>query len=112
MGRPQKHSEEFKAEAVRLIERSGRTVVDVARDLGLSYWSLRQWYKEAQVAKGSGKTRRKAAAALGPVKGESLEEKVARLERENEELRKKNEALEMDREILKKAAAFFAKESE
>jgi transposase len=43
---------------------------------------------------------------------ESAEQRVARLERENGRLRKEVESLKMDREILKKAAAFFAKESE
>ena len=51
-------------------------------------------------------------AAAAPSGSETLEEKVARLERENAQLRKKNDDLEMDRAILKKAAAFFAKESE
>ena len=49
------------------------------------------------------------AAQLG---NESAEQRAARLERENQALRKENDSLRMDREILKKAAAFFAKESE
>lgn len=49
------------------------------------------------------------AAQLGD---ESAELKLARLERENQTLRKEIDSLRMDREILKKAAAFFAKESE
>jgi transposase-like protein len=43
---------------------------------------------------------------------ESPEQRLERLERENERLRKENDSLRTDREILKKAAAFFAKESE
>jgi hypothetical protein len=43
---------------------------------------------------------------------DTLEDKLGRLERENAALRKQIDALQMDREILKKAAAFFAKESE
>jgi cell division protein FtsB len=54
------------------------------------------------------KTPREAAA---PEK-ESLEAKASRLERENALLKREVERLEMDREILKKAATFFAKESE
>jgi transposase-like protein len=46
-----------------------------------------------------------------PPAGETDDERIARLERENERLHKENESLKMDREILKKAAAFFAKES-
>jgi transposase-like protein len=49
------------------------------------------------------------AAQLG---NESAEQRAARLERENQSLREENDSLRMDREILKKAAAFFAKESE
>jgi transposase-like protein len=45
-------------------------------------------------------------------KEETAEQRLSRLERENERLRRENELLRMDREILKKAAAFFAKESE
>jgi transposase-like protein len=58
------------------------------------------------------KKARTSKAAAAPGAAETLEEKVARLERENAELRKQRDSLEMDRAILKKAAAFFAKESE
>ncbi len=58
------------------------------------------------------KKARAAKAAAAPPAGETLEEKVLRLERENAQLRKERDSLEMDRAILKKAAAFFAKESE
>jgi transposase-like protein len=60
--------------------------------------------------KGRGRTPSKPIPASRD--GESAEERAARLERENAALRKEVEALRMDREILKKAAAFFAKESE
>jgi transposase len=108
---PRVYTEEFKQDAVRLLERSGRSCSQVAVDLGVSYWTLRNWYKEPLMGKRSRKSpSRKAAAA--PVSGETLEEKVTRLERENALLRKENDSLQMDRAILKKAAAFFAKESE
>jgi transposase len=57
---------------------------------------------------------RKAKASLAAVApaGETAEQKLARLERENTALRKEVESLRTDREILKKAAAFFVKESE
>lgn len=104
-------TEEFKQDAVRLLERSGRSCTQVSADLGVSYWTLRNWYKDLRMGKRSKKgSSGKAAAA--PVLGETLEEKVKRLERENALLRKENDSLQMDRAILKKAAAFFAKESE
>jgi transposase len=104
-------SEEFKQDAVRLTERSGRSFSQVASDLGISYWTLRNWCKDRGVTNRSKKASPTKAAAA-PLHAETLEEKVARLERENAALRKQNESLEMDRAILKKAAAFFVKESE
>lgn len=98
---------EFRAEAVALLERGDRTFERVADDLGVSYYTLRYWYKAAQMAK-----KRKKTAGGAPVAGESDKEKLARLERENAALRRENETLKIDRAILKKAAAFFAKENE
>jgi transposase len=60
----------------------------------------------AKKTKGNGKGRPAAPAK------ETAEERLVRLERENDALRRENETLRMDREILRKAAAFFAKESE
>jgi len=102
-----KYTPEFRAEAVALLERDDRTVQRVADDLGVSYYTLRYWYKADQMAK----KRKKTARGATPV-GESDEEKLARLERENAALRSENEKLKLDREILKKAAAFFVKENE
>jgi transposase len=104
------YTEEFKADAVRLVKRSGRSYAKAASDLGISYWTLRKWCQDREMTKRSKKTSSSKSAV--PVAEETLEEKVERLERENEALRKANETLEMDRAILKKAAAFFAKESE
>lgn len=53
-----------------------------------------------------------ATASSVPPEKETLEQKIARLERENDQLKRTNSQLEMDREILKRAAAFFAKQSE
>jgi transposase len=104
-------TQEFKEDAVRLLERTGRSYSQVAADLGISYWTLRNWYKDLRMGKRL-KKRSPAKAAVAPVTGETLEEKVGRLERENVQLRKENDELQMDRAILKKAAAFFARESE
>ena len=104
------YTEEFRQDAVALMRGTDRSFNQVAADLGVSEWSLRQWYKGSEVPKKSRKQRKaETAAQLGK---ESSEQKATRLERENQTLRKENDSLRMDREILKKAAAFFVKESE
>ncbi len=87
-------TEDFKAGAVRLVLDEGRVPAQVARDLDLAASVLRAWVKQAEADRSGGKT------------GLTTEEKaeLTRLRRENRELR-------MEREILKKAAAFFAKEN-
>ncbi len=111
------YSPEFRADAVALLRRSDRSIGQVADDIGVSDVTLRQWYKRDEMKKKS-KARDKAPTASTAgvpkalLKGETPEERVARLERENDSLRRENDSLRMDREILKKAAAFFAKENE
>ena len=105
------YSDEFKADAVAHLRRSDQSIPQVAEGLGVSSESLRAWYKREEMAKKKGKGLSKVVATGAP-KGESAEERAARLERENAALRKEVDSLRMDREILKKAAAFFAKESE
>jgi transposase len=103
------YTSEFKTDAIALLRTTGRSIPQVAKDLGVSYWSLREWYRRAEMAK---KPKPAVAALPPPPAEETMEQRLARLERENGALRKENESLKMDREILKKAAAFFAKESE
>jgi transposase len=86
---------EFKAEAVRVVRESGKSVPTVARELDLTETALRSWVRQAEVDAGRG--------APGALTSEEREE-LGRLRRETRTLR-------MEREILKKAAAFFAKES-
>ena len=88
-------SEEFKAGAVRLVLEEGKTVSGAARDLDLTESSLRNWVEQARADRGKGKP-----GALTTAEREEL----ARL-------RKENRILQEEREILKKAAAFFAKQS-
>jgi transposase len=104
------YTPEFRQDAIELMRRTDRTFKQVSEDLGVSSWTLRQWYKEVEVPKKSRKQRKAEAAKFHGE--ETPEHKLARLERENAALQKENETLRMDREILKKAAAFFAKESE
>jgi transposase len=87
---------EFKADAVRLAKASDRSIGQVAKDLDLTETALREWVKRADVDAGKG-----PPDALTTAEREEL----VRLRRENKRLL-------MERDILKKAAAFFAKESE
>ena len=87
---------EFKAEAVRLCRVGDRTIKQVSDDLDLTETALRAWVKQADVDAGNG-----SPEALTTVEREEL----ARLRRENKRLT-------MERDILKAAATFFAKESE
>ena len=89
-------SREFKFEAVALVSRQGLSVAEAARRLEIGQNLLRNW-REQLSAEGSQVFASKAQPT-------ALEEEVRRLRAENEGLR-------MEREILKKATAFFAKES-
>lgn len=104
------YSDEFKTDALRLICRGDRSYSQLAADLGVSHWTLRDWYKKEEMTKKSPKKGRSGAAPV-PAQ-ETHEERAARLERELKRLERENASLRQDREILKKAAAFFAKESE
>ena len=83
-------SDEFKAEAVKLVKQSNRSMADLAMELGINAKSIGEWVHRAEE------------------NGQSIEEdervELRRLRKENSELR-------MEREILKKATAFFAKEN-
>ena len=88
-------TKEYKAEVVGLIRKSGKTVGAVCRDLGLTETAVRRWVQQAEVDSGR-----------GPVGALTTEERA-----EFAALRKRVKTLEMEREILKKATAFFVKES-
>jgi transposase-like protein len=89
-------TDEFKADAVRLCATGERTIPQVAKDLDLTVTVLRDWVRKAEATK--------PAAASQPAL--TIDERG-----ELAELRKRVKRLEMEREILKKAAAFFAKEN-
>jgi len=89
---------EFKREAVAMAQLPNAVVEEVARSLGISSGSLHRWI---------GAAKEKGSLAF-PGRGKQLlTEEQAEIQR----LRKENEQLRMEREILKKATAFFAKES-
>jgi len=86
-----KFTEEFKAGAARLVIEEGRPVAQVAKDLDLTETALRSWVQRARDGAGKG------VGALST----SEREELTRLRRELRQVK-------MEREILKKAAAFFA----
>ena len=86
------YSPEFRAEAIRRVRNSSHSIPVIARDLGITEWTLRHWLKA---------TRPQPEVPL------TTDERT-----ELVQLRKENARLRMEREILKKATAFFAKESE
>lgn len=88
-------TEEFRAGAVRLVLDEGKSAGAVARDLDLTDSALRNWVAQARADRTKGKS-----GGLTTVEREEL----ARLRRENRQLK-------LERDILKKAAAFFAKEN-
>jgi transposase len=98
MGKPKRDrrsfTDEFKAGAVRLVMEEGKTVAQVARDLDLTASALSGWVRQARADRSKGKT------GLTTAEREELAE-----------LRKENRSLRMERDFLKKAAAFFAKEN-
>lgn len=95
MGSRKNYPEEFKVEAVRLVQSSEGNVIAVARDLGVSVSALRSWIHKAHASESA-----HSSTGLSP----SDKQELARL-------RKEVAVLKMERDILKKAAAFFAKES-
>ncbi|MFF0746662.1 transposase [Streptomyces sp. NPDC004111] len=91
-----RYTAEFKRDAIALVDSSGKTVTAVARELGISSESLRGWYRQAKADRGEGRPGELTTA-------------------EREELRRLRKlAAEQARtiEVLRKAAVFFAKESD
>ncbi len=92
MGHPSKYPEEFRREAVELYRSSDRSRAEVAKSLGISDGSLASWVKAIE-----------ASEVPGALDADERAE-LARLRKEVVDLR-------MDREILRKAAAYFARET-
>jgi transposase len=88
-----RYSDEFREEAVRLVEETEGSIPQIARDLGVSVWTLRDWVSRHRQSRGD----------VQPRRAETVEE-------ENRRLRRENATLRQEREILKKAAAYFARE--
>ena len=89
------HAAQFKAEVVELVRSGGKTITEAARDLGLAHSLIRKWVTQAESS---------GPVAETPALNTSEKEELAHLRREVKTLR-------MEREILKRAATFFAKEN-
>lgn len=96
MAKRRSYTLEFKREAVRLVREEGMTYSEVGADLGVNKSTIRDWCNKEAAGDLSGRSGGPAPA--------TTEEELARLRREVRILRE-------EREILKKAAAFFAKET-
>jgi transposase len=97
MTQKRKHySKQFKIDAVKLVTDQGFNVSEAARNLGIHHSSLRRWKRQLE----------SDGNKAFPGKGNLSSEKE-----ELNRLRKENKRLRMERDILKKATAFFAKES-
>ena len=88
-----KFSDEFKRDAVEIVRSSDRSITEVARELGIYDSSLRNWVRQDQIDRGERQ-------------GLSSDEQT-----ELVELRRENSRLRMERELLKRAVAFWVKES-
>jgi len=96
-GRKKKHyTKEQKEEAVKLVKVSGESASKIAMELGIPQNTLQNWVRKARIEAGEGET------------GELTESERAELKR----LRRETRRLKMERDFLKKATAFFAKESD
>jgi len=97
MGKPRRSfTREFKAEAVKLVTENGRSFAEAAANLGIAESLLRKWKKDLDDQGGQ----------AFPGKGN-----LPALEEELRRLRAENKRLQMERDILKKATVFFARES-
>ncbi|WP_019884742.1 transposase [Streptomyces purpureus] len=94
-GKRRKFDAEFREGAVRIVAETGKPIAQVAQDLGISETTLASWVSRA----------RKAGAATAT--GES--EELARLRRENAQLKKDNKELAMERDVLKRCMVLWVK---
>ena len=95
MPRPTKYSAEYREQAVALVRSTGKPTRQVAREIGMNPETLRNWVRQDRIDRGQGRP------------GELTSDEKAELTR----LRRRVAELELEKEILKKAAVFFAKET-
>ena len=94
MAKRKRYSNDFKLEAARLVVEHGYTFKEAAKRLGTTDWSIRQWVQKFRQSR-----------ELPPAGTPQPEADEMR------RLRKENKRLQLENEILKKAAAYFAKDS-
>lgn len=95
MAQHKHYSKDFKLQAARLVTENGYSLNDAAQKLGVSAWSIRYWIKKFQ------QTAELPTQNQAPSPADELKQ-----------LRRENARLRMENDILKKAAAYFAKESQ
>ena len=96
MPRPSKYPEQFRRDAVELVRSSGRSLREVGQELGVNHETLRNWVN--------------AAKQVEAGQCDDAEQISAGEREELRRLRKKVAELELEKEILRKAAQYFAKE--
>jgi transposase len=96
VSRPSKYPEQFRRDAVELVRSSGRSLREVGKELGVNHETLRNWVTAARQAEAG---QRDGAESISADEREELRR-----------LRKKVAELELEKEILRKAAQYFAKE--
>ena len=97
------YSEDFRREAVRLVDADTKPIAQIARELGINPETLRIWHQQAHGLRPEPDP--KPVETVRSSRGA-----VASLEEENRRLKRENARLLEEREILKKATAFFAKD--
>jgi transposase-like protein len=90
------YTDEFRREAVRLVDATPERLAQIARELDVHPETLRSWWQRVRVQPD------------GPIVSPT---RVVTLEEENRQLRRENERLKVERDILKKATAFFARDA-
>ena len=96
-GSREHYDAEFKREAVRLLLTSGKTATQLARELGVSSWSLGRWKQDE-------------LKAIAEMDDQGQVRSAAAVEQENQQLRRELEAMRRQRDLLKKAIAICSQD--
>ncbi len=103
MAKKPTYTQEFKEQAVRLSQEGSMTTAEVAKELGIGVSTLIQWRRQM----GVGEARKATSVAL-----RQAQDEIDQLRRQLKMVEKEKRAVELEREVLKKAAAFFARNLE